>query len=108
MRHLPHLLSGLSAVALLAASALPALAEAPAPAAVTAPAVSKAFTYQDMISANRLGEQIARIEGEAETTALLNEGGAAGNELDKELAARRSSMTICSWSARFRPCAAPA
>ena len=35
MRRLPHLLSGLSAVALLTASALPALAEVPAPAAAT-------------------------------------------------------------------------
>ena len=45
MRHLPHLLSGLSAVALLTASALPALAEAPVPAAaVSTPAAGNAFT----------------------------------------------------------------
>ena len=35
MRRLPHLLSGLSAVALLTASALPALAEAPASASAS-------------------------------------------------------------------------
>ena len=53
MRRLPHLLSGLSAVALLTATALPALAEGAlaVPAAATAPATTQAraaFTYLDM------------------------------------------------------------
>src|SRR5690606_18323877 len=65
MRRLPHLLSGLSAAALLTATALPALAEgAPAaPAAATAQART-AFTYQDMISANRLGDPQVAPDGE--------------------------------------------
>src|SRR5690606_11085935 len=69
MRRLPHLLSGLSAAALLTASALPALAEGAlaAPAAATAPATTQtraAFTYQDMISANRLGDPQVSPDGE--------------------------------------------
>src|SRR5690606_38946002 len=69
MRRLPHLLSGLSAAALLTATALPALAEGAlaAPAAATAPATTQAraaFTYQDMISANRLGDPQVSPDGE--------------------------------------------
>ncbi|VTO10551.1 S9 family peptidase [Brevundimonas vancanneytii] len=69
MRRLPHLLSGLSAVALLTATALPALAEGAlaVPAAATAPATTQAraaFTYQDMISANRLGDPQVSPDGE--------------------------------------------
>ncbi|WP_409019319.1 prolyl oligopeptidase family serine peptidase [Brevundimonas vesicularis] len=55
MRHLPSLLTGLSALALMSAAALPALAEAPAPISAQSAATS-AFTYTDMISANRLGD----------------------------------------------------
>ncbi len=55
MRRLPSLLTGLSALALMSAAALPALAEAPAPASAQSAAAS-AFTYTDMISANRLGD----------------------------------------------------
>ena len=69
MRRLPHLLSGLSAAALLTATALPALAEGAlaVPAAATAPATAQArtaFTYQDMISANRLGDPQVSPDGE--------------------------------------------
>ncbi|OYX19725.1 MAG: peptidase S9, partial [Brevundimonas diminuta] len=69
MRRLPHLLSGLSAAALLTATALPALAEGAlaVPAAATAPATTQAraaFTYQDMISANRLGDPQVSPDGE--------------------------------------------
>ncbi|RZJ17684.1 MAG: S9 family peptidase [Brevundimonas sp.] len=63
MRRLPHLLSGLSAAALLTCAALPAMAEAaPAPVAVQ-PAAADAFTYRDMISANRLGDPQVSPDG---------------------------------------------
>ena len=62
MRRLPHLLSGLSAVALLTCAALPALAESAAPVA-DAPAVAHAYTYRDMISANRLGDPQTSPDG---------------------------------------------
>lgn len=68
MRRLPHLLSGLSAAALLACAALPALAEGAAPApvapvAVEAPAVANAYTYRDMIAANRLADPQVSPDG---------------------------------------------
>lgn len=63
MRRLPHRLSGLSAAALLTCAALPAMAEA-APAPVAAqPAAADAFTYRDMISANRLGDPQVSPDG---------------------------------------------
>jgi len=62
MRRLPHLLSGLSAAALLSCAALPALAEA-APASVAAQPTADAFTYRDMISANRLGDPQVSPDG---------------------------------------------
>ncbi len=64
MRRLPHLLCGLSAVALLTAAA-PAMAET---ATASAPAASaqagNAFTYRDMIPANRLGDPQVSPDGE--------------------------------------------
>ncbi|WP_332657067.1 S9 family peptidase [Brevundimonas sp.] len=66
MMSVTRLLTGLSAVALLAGAALPALAEAPAapPAAATAPAqAAEAFNYRDMISANRLGDPQVSPDG---------------------------------------------
>ena len=65
MRRLSHLLCGLSAVALLS-DAAPAMAEnAAAPAAATASAqAGNAFTYQDMIPANRLGDPQVSPDGE--------------------------------------------
>ncbi len=64
MRRLPHLLCGLSAVALLTA-AVPAMAET---ATASAPAASaqagNAFTYRDMIPANRLGDPQVSPDGE--------------------------------------------
>ena len=64
MRRLSHLLCGLSAAALLTAAA-PAMAEmAAAPAAATTTATAgNAFTYQDMIPANRLGDPQVSPDG---------------------------------------------
>ncbi|WP_312138400.1 S9 family peptidase [Brevundimonas sp.] len=63
MRRLSHLLFGLSAVALLTAAA-PAMAEmAAAPAATTTATAGNAFTYQDMIPANRLGDPQVSPDG---------------------------------------------
>ena len=65
MRRLSHLLSGLSAVALLAATAPAMAATLTAPAAATAVAeATNAFTYSDMIAANRLGDPQVSPDGE--------------------------------------------
>ena len=66
MRRLSTLLSGLSALALMSAAALPAVAEsAPAPQATSASrAATSAFSYTDMISANRLGDPQVSPDGE--------------------------------------------
>ena len=64
MRPVTRLLTGLSAAALLGAAALPALAETPAaPAAATATQAGQAFNYNDMISANRLGDPQVSPDG---------------------------------------------
>ncbi len=66
MRRLSHLLCGLSAAALLTAAA-PAMAEmapAPATAANATAQAGSAFTYQDMIPANRLGNPQVSPDGE--------------------------------------------
>ena len=69
MMSMTRLLTGLSAVALLAGAALPAVAETPAaPAATAAPApaatqAAEPFTYRDMISANRLGDPQVSPDG---------------------------------------------
>ena len=65
MMSVTRLLTGLSAVALLAGAALPAMAEAP-PAPVAAEAAVQAaepFTWRDMISANRLGDPQVSPDG---------------------------------------------
>ncbi|WP_312125450.1 S9 family peptidase [Brevundimonas sp.] len=64
MRRLPHLLCGLSAVALLTAAA-PAMAETATASAHAASAqAGNAFTYRDMIPANRLGDPQVSPDGE--------------------------------------------
>ena len=64
MRRLPHLLCGLSAVALLTAAA-PAMAETATASATAASAqAGNAFTYRDMIPANRLGDPQVSPDGE--------------------------------------------
>jgi len=64
MRRLPHLLCGLSAVALLTAAA-PAMAETATASAPAASALAgNAFTYRDMIPANRLGDPQVSPDGE--------------------------------------------
>ncbi|WP_292053855.1 MULTISPECIES: alpha/beta hydrolase family protein [unclassified Brevundimonas] len=64
MRRLSHLLCGLSAVALLTAAA-PALADtATAPAVAATAEAGNAFTYNDMIPANRLGDPQVSPDGE--------------------------------------------
>ena len=64
MRRLPHLLYGLSAAALLTAAA-PAMAQVATPVAATAPANAiNAFTYSDMVAANRLGDPQVSPDGE--------------------------------------------
>ena len=61
MRH-RTLLAGACAVLALC-TALPAVAQAPARAATSAPATSQAFTYTEMISANRLGDPQVSADG---------------------------------------------
>ncbi|HYD26390.1 S9 family peptidase [Brevundimonas sp.] len=69
MRPTTRLLTGLSAAALLATAGLPALAgtpdgaAAPAAASTTAPQAAEAFSYRDMISANRLGDPQVSPDG---------------------------------------------
>jgi len=67
MRPLTRLLTGLSAAALLGSAALPALAETPTVGAAGAPAAAatelNAFTWQDMIALNRLGDPQVSPDG---------------------------------------------
>jgi acylaminoacyl-peptidase len=67
MRPLTRLLTGLSAAALLGSAALPALAETPpvavAEAPVAAAAEINAFTWEDMIALNRLGDPQVSPDG---------------------------------------------
>jgi len=66
MRPLTRLLTGLSAAALLGSAALPALAETPVAAPAVAAAAAQdinAFTWQDMIGLNRLGDPRVSPDG---------------------------------------------
>jgi dipeptidyl aminopeptidase/acylaminoacyl peptidase len=63
MRRLPTLLTGLSALALMSAAALPAVAQTPQVTSATRAATS-AFSYSDMISANRLGDPQVSPDGQ--------------------------------------------
>jgi acylaminoacyl-peptidase len=67
MRPLTRLLTGLSAAALLGSAALPALAESPPAVAAGAPAAAateiNAFTWEDMIALNRLGDPQVSPDG---------------------------------------------
>jgi len=66
MRPLTRLLTGLSAAALLGSAALPALAVTPPVAVAEAPAAAadiNAFTWQDMIALNRLGDPQVSPDG---------------------------------------------
>lgn len=67
MRPLTRLLTGLSAAALLGSAALPALADTPpvavAEAPVAAAAEINAFTWEDMIALNRLGDPQVSPDG---------------------------------------------
>ena len=53
-------------------------------------------------SAQRLGDQIARVEGEASTAAALNAGANASADLDAELTARRQSSSVAELRAQRR------
>ena len=61
MRHRSLLSAACAAVALM--SAAPALAQVPPAPVPAAPATPDAFTYQDMISANRLGDPQVSPDG---------------------------------------------
>ena len=64
MTRLSRLLTGFSFAALLGASAVAALAETPtAPPVAAAAQATDAFTYQDMITANRLGDPQVSPDG---------------------------------------------
>lgn len=63
MRRLSTLLTGLSALALMSAAALPAVAQTPQATSATRTADS-AFSYTDMIAANRLGDPQVSPDGQ--------------------------------------------
>ena len=67
MRHRSLLSAACAAVALMGAA--PALAQRPPAPVPAAPATPDAFTYQDMISANRLGDP--QVSPDGRPTVLL-------------------------------------
>ena len=93
MRHRSLLSAACAAVALM--SAAPALAQVPPAPVPAAPATQDAFTYQDMISANRLGDPQVSPDGEWVVYALTQTDVAANK--------RSSALYILSLKGEAQP-----